>query len=37
MFGKAILLLGGRLVSQRAPLETDSPTTIHPIDTAITP
>jgi len=31
------LLLGGRLVSQGVPFETDSPTAIHHIGTALTP
>ena len=31
------LPLGGRPVSQGVPLETDSPTAIHPIGTALTP
>jgi hypothetical protein len=35
--GKAILPLVGRLVSQRVPFATDSPTAIHPIGTALTP
>ena len=30
------LPLGGRLVSQGVPFETDSPTAIHPIGTALT-
>jgi hypothetical protein len=37
MPGKAIIQLGGRLVSQRAQFETDSPTAIHPVGTALTP
>ena len=31
------LPLGGRVVSQWVPFETDSPTAIHPIGTALTP
>jgi len=37
MLGKVKFHLGGRLVSQRAPLTTDSPNVIHPIGTALTP
>jgi hypothetical protein len=37
MLGKAKIHLGGRLVSQRVPFVTDSPTAIHPIGTALTP
>jgi hypothetical protein len=37
MLGKATIQLGGRLVSQRAPFVTDSPTAIHSIGTALTP
>jgi hypothetical protein len=37
VLGKATIQLGGRLVYQRAPLTTDSPTAIHPVGTALTP
>jgi len=37
MLGKAVLPPGGRLVSQRVLLATDSPTAIHPLGTALTP
>jgi hypothetical protein len=36
MPGKATLSLDGRLLSQRVPFETDSPTAIPPIGTALT-
>jgi len=37
MFDKVKFHMGGRLVSQRAPFKADSPSAIHPIDTALTP
>ena len=37
MLGKATIPLGGRLVSQKVPIETEQHTVIHPLGTALTP
>ena len=37
ILGKATVPLEGHLVSQRVPFETDKPTAIHPLGTALAP